>query len=134
MGVRAEYVAKDAIHGQTDTEVVIVNTHGTQSLKILGIYVLGRDGVQKVLLHYRGPNGKTIPPLGQVVVPVDSSSGVPAGSHTRPASTDVASVIVGWEGRSDVLKLTAVVQQWEISRSIDGFRGISIEEGYEVLF
>ena len=131
-GVRAAYVADNRSFGQIDTEIVIVNTHGTRTLTLLNIYVLGRDGVKTVLKVYGGLNG-VIPPLGQVVLPI-ATIGVRAGVHTAPKKGDVASVIVAWEGLADTMKVTAIIQQWELSRSTDGFRGMSIAEGYNVPF
>ena len=132
-GVRAEFVARSrGTLGQIDTEIVIVNTHGTRTITLLNIYVLGRDGVKTVLKVYGGLNG-VIPPLGQVVLPI-ATIGVRAGVHTAPKKGDVASVIVAWEGLADTMKVTAIIQQWELSRSTDGFRGMSIAEGYNVPF
>lgn len=130
-GVRAEYVARDTTHGQVDTEVVIQNTNAIWPFRIGDIIVLGRHGLATTLRIHKGLSGGLVPPLGQIVIPIDSSIGVVAGRRSGPSPRDVATVVVGIDARSwEHAKVTAVVKQWEPSRSTDGFYAMRLEQSF----
>ena len=133
--VRAEYVTETNQTDAVDTELYIVNRSVARSIKLKTIVVVGAGGVANRLSTYNGLFDKVIPPLGEIVLPIDSTlPGVfpRVGSGRRP--NDVASVIVTWEGPAEAMRLTATIFQWERRDSISGFGATSIVEGYTLTY
>ncbi len=132
-GVRAEFVARDRNLGQVDTELVLQNTSAVSSVPLRDIVVLGRHGIATTLKIYKGLNGLSVPPLGQVVLPIGRNLGLKAAGHGVSSPNYVASVCVIYDGRSwEHLRVTAVVKQWEPSNSTDGHLAMRVEDSYSV--
>ena len=133
--VRAEYSEPQGNRTPpVNTDLVIANTSATKWLRLKDLVVLGRDGLRTVLVVHRGFNGRQIPPLGQVLVHVDTSIGVtPRKRNVARSARDVASAVVLWEGSADALRLTSIVKEHSPGNGW-GYTATSVEHGYDLKF
>ena len=128
--VRAQYVDLDGNRDETNTTLLLVNKSLTRTLVLGGVLALGQDGLSEVLATDDALDGVVIPPLGTLEVLVDSIR-FPGLQPVRVlGERGVASVVVGYAGPRDALRLTASIHLLQPG-SVDN-RVITIFEGHDV--
>ncbi len=107
--VRAEYIDLDGNRDETKTTCSIVNTSLSRTLYLGDLSALGPDGLGEVLAVHTGLNGVGIPPLGSLELPVDPIHFPGLQPKRQGDSRGLESVVVGWSGPKDALRLTAAI-------------------------
>ncbi len=107
--VRAEYIDLNGNRDETNTTLVFVNRSMSTPLVLGAVMAFGPNGLSEALATDGDLDGVTIPPLGSLDVPVDSTHFPGLQPKLENGERGLESVGVSWTGGKDALRLTAVI-------------------------
>jgi len=131
MQVRAEYIDLYGNRDETNTTLTLVNRSMSKTLVLGDVLALGPNGANEVLAIDAALEGVSIPPLGSLDLPVDSTHFPGLQPKIDVDSRSLESVVVSWSGPKDGLRLIAAIHLEQPGNNDN--RVVNLVEGERVL-
>ena len=129
--VRAEYIDLSGNRDETNTTLTLVNRSMSRTLVLGDVFAMGPNGVNELLATDTALEGVAIAPLGSIDLPVDSAHFPGLQPKLELDSRGLESVVVGWSGPKDGLRLIAAIHLERPGN--DDNRVVDIVDGQPVL-